>query len=84
MRKHKEDLLKATALIVMTKDQKNILMPKKYRHKTILLSEFAMGEEIDIPDPALITEYSEYSAIMDVIKGHLQQIIQTIESLNLY
>lgn len=84
MRKHKEDLLKATLLIVMTKDQKNILMPKKYRHNTILLSDLANSEEIDIPDPAIITEYSKYSAILDVINKYLQQIIHTLESLNLY
>ena len=83
MRKHKADLLDAAALIVMTQDQKNILMPKKYRHKTFLLSEFAQGEEKDIPDPALLTEYKTYSDIMNVIKGYLRQIIQTLESLNL-
>jgi protein-tyrosine-phosphatase len=85
MRKHKQDLLNANVLIVMTKDQKNILMPKKYMDKTLLLSEIAEpGKEIDIPDPALITDFQEYSAIMDVIDGYLQQMIHTLESLNLY
>ena len=84
MRKHKQDLLNANVLIVMTKDQKEILMPKKYIQKTLLLSEIANGDGIDIPDPALITDFEKYSTIMDVINGYLQQIIHTLESLNLY
>ena len=85
MRKHKQDLLNATVLIVMTKDQKNILMPKKYVHKTLLLSDITEpGKELDIPDPALITDFKEYSAILEVINGYLQQMVHTLESLNLY
>ena len=56
------------------------MVPAKYRFKTILLSEIAVGEEENIQDPVLITEYAEYSSIMEQIKEYLQKIIIQLEN----
>lgn len=81
LRKHKEDLLDATALIVMAQSHRDIQMPAKYREKTILLSAIALdGKEIDIPDPALIKNYGEYEKIMHVISNYLVTFINKLEA----
>lgn len=80
LRKHKEDLLCATALIVMAQSHRDIQMPAKYRDKTILLSAVALdGKEIDIPDPALIQNYEEYKQIMQKITDYLKIFITQLE-----
>ncbi|UYP47946.1 hypothetical protein NEF87_004231 [Candidatus Lokiarchaeum ossiferum] len=80
LRKHKEDLLDATALIVMAQSHRDIQMPAKYRDKTILLSAIALdGKEIDIPDPALIENFEEYKQIMQKITDYLKTFIKLLE-----
>ncbi len=81
MRKHKEDLLDATALIVMTENHRDVLLPAKYREKAILLSEVAEDLTVDLPDPALYTDYEKYHALMDQIKRYLQIMVNNLEEL---
>jgi protein-tyrosine phosphatase len=79
MRKHKEDLRQATALIVMTEEHRDILLAAKYRSKAILLSEAAANETINLPDPALYKDYRRYKELMDKIKAYLEQLIKKLE-----
>jgi len=84
MRKHKDDLINATALIVMTEAQRDIQLPAKYRDKAILLSTLGIAKNIEnIPDPAIIKEYQLYREIMDQITAYLENIIHEIEELGI-
>ncbi|TFH26300.1 MAG: hypothetical protein E4G98_07200 [Promethearchaeota archaeon] len=82
MRKHKDDLLNATALIVMTENHRDVLLPSKYRENAILLSEVAEDITLDLPDPALYTDYGKYHALMDQIKRYLQMTVQQLEIIH--
>ncbi len=80
MRKHKEDMRLATVLFVMTESHRDVLVPAKYRHKVLLLSQVKGDDNIaNIPDPALITDYNEYRALMNIIKGYLEHFLKIIE-----
>jgi protein-tyrosine-phosphatase len=80
MRKHKDDMRSATALIVMSKSTRDVLVPMKYREKTLMLSEIALDEqEVDISDPALIHDYDKYLETMNQIKEYLEKVIVKME-----
>lgn len=79
MRKHKESLRNAFSLIVMTTIHRDVLLPAKYREKAILLSEVAVNESNDLPDPALYEDYEKYSALMNQIRTYLIEIVQKLE-----
>ena len=84
MRKHKDDLINATALIVMTESNRDISLPAKYRDKAILLSTLGIannGEES--PDPAIIKEYPPYRESMDQISSYLMHMIKKMEDLHI-
>ncbi|WP_457559347.1 arsenate-mycothiol transferase ArsC [Candidatus Harpocratesius sp.] len=81
MRKNKEDLRNATALIVMTKDHRDVLLPSKYREKCILLSEAAENKVVELPDPALYNNYKDYKSLMDQIAKYLLIMIKKLEYL---
>jgi len=84
MRKHKNDLINATVLIVMTESNRDIQLPAKYRDKAILLSTLGIDKKIvNIADPAIIKEYSPYREIMDQITAYLENIIHEIEKLGI-
>ncbi len=84
MRKHKDDLINASALIVMTEAQIDIQLPAKYRDKAILLSMLGLSNKaVNIPDPAIIKEYQSYREIMDQITSYLENIIHEIEELGI-
>ena len=84
MRKHKDDLINATALIVMTESNRDIQLPAKYRDKAILLSTLGLSNKVvNIPDPAIIKEYQQYREIMDQITSYLENIIHEIEIIEI-
>ncbi len=84
MRKHKDDLINASALIVMTEAQRDIQLPAKYRDKAILLSTLGISKKVEnIPDPAIIKEYPLYREIMDQITSYLENMIHEIEDLGI-
>ena len=84
MRKHKDDLINASALIVMTESNRDISLPAKYRDKAILLSTLGIDKKIvNIADPAIIKEYSPYREIMDQITSYLEDMIHEIEKLGI-
>ncbi len=84
MRKHKDDLINATALIVMTESNRDISLPAKYRDKAILLSTLGIAKNVEnIPDPAIIKEYPPYRDIIDQITSYLENIIHEIEKLGI-
>jgi len=78
-RKYKEEVEKADLLIVMDKSNRDIMMPAKFKPKTILLSESVGLGEIDIKDPVLITDYSEYKAVIAKLTDLLQKLVNIIE-----
>ena len=84
MRKHKDDLINANALIVMTEANRDIQLPLKYRNRAILLSTLGIfNKEVNIQDPAIIKEYQPYRAIMDQITSYLENMIHEIENLEI-
>ena len=84
MRKHKDDLINATALIVMTESNIDIQLPAKYRDKAILLSTLGYPIKVEnIPDPAIIQEYKPYRDIMDQITSYLVHMIKKMEDLHI-
>lgn len=84
MRKHKDDLINATALIVMTEAQRDIQLPVKYRDKAILLSRLGLSNKVvNIPDPAIIKEYQPYRDILNQITSYLENMICKIEDLDI-
>jgi protein-tyrosine-phosphatase len=84
MRKHKDDLINASALIVMTEAQRDIQLPAKYRDKAILLSTLGIANNVEeIPDPAIIKEYPPYREIMDQITSYLMHMIKKMEDLHI-
>ncbi len=84
MRKHKDDLINATALIVMTESNRDIQLPAKYRDKAILLSTLGLSNKVvNILDPAIIKEYPQYLEILDQITSYLKNMIHKIEDLGI-
>jgi protein-tyrosine-phosphatase len=84
MRKHKEDMEQANVLIAMNISTRDVQIPGKHQAKSITLSEIALnGQEIDIPDPALIEDYNEYRKTMIQITDYLQRIITKMEELGI-
>ncbi|MHA1720890.1 MAG: arsenate-mycothiol transferase ArsC [Promethearchaeota archaeon] len=82
MRKFKDDMINADVLIAMTKMHRDILIPKKYKEKVILLSSLGQNGEIEeIPDPALYDNYEEYSGVMHQITGYLKNMIMKLEEI---
>lgn len=84
MRKNKEDMEQANVLIAMNISTRDVQIPAKYHPKSITLSEIALdGQEIDIPDPALIDDYNEYRKTMAQITDYLKQIIAKMEKFGI-
>ncbi|QEE15980.1 low molecular weight phosphatase family protein [Promethearchaeum syntrophicum] len=84
MRKYKEDLINATALIVMTEGIRDIQLPLRYRDKAIFLSTLGISnKEVNIQDPAMIKEYQSYKIIMDQITSYLVHMIKKMEDLHI-
>ncbi|MHA1612755.1 MAG: arsenate-mycothiol transferase ArsC [Promethearchaeota archaeon] len=81
MRKHKDELLNASALIVMTENHRDVLLPAKYRGNAILLSEVAENITLDLPDPALYTDNEKYHSLMNQIKRYLQIMVHKLEEI---
>jgi protein-tyrosine-phosphatase len=83
MRKHKEDMENADVLVSVNSNVRDVLVQARYRDRVILLSEMVDGQVIDIPDPALLTDYREYRAVMDDLKRLVDEIIRKMEELGL-
>lgn len=79
-RKYKEEVEQADILIVMDKSNRDIMMPAKFKPKTILLSETIGLGEIDIKDPVLITDYAEYKMVIAKLTDLLRKLVDRIEA----
>ena len=81
MRFYKDDLAAADVLIVMSKDNAD-LVNQKYRDKVVHLSEIALdGVVEDIKDPVLIQDYNEYKQKTNRIKEMLIKLIEKLENI---
>jgi protein-tyrosine-phosphatase len=82
MRKHKYELENASVIITMDRSTRDVLIAGKFKPKAITLAEIALdGIEIDIEDPARLTDYEEYLKIMTQIKGYLELILKKWRNL---
>lgn len=83
MRFFKEDLAAADALIVMSKDNAE-LVNMKYREKVVHLSELVLNGIVeDVKDPVLIQNYAEYRMRTNRIREMLCAFVDKIKKMEL-
>ncbi|MEX2680646.1 MAG: low molecular weight phosphatase family protein [Candidatus Sigynarchaeota archaeon] len=78
MRKHKDELEAVDFIISPTREIIEMLVPRRYRDKTFLLSEAANGTIDDVEDPVLIPEYDKYVAVLDRIDTYIPLLVQQL------
>jgi len=78
MRKHKDEIEAVDFIIAPTREIIEMLVPRRYRDKTFLLSDAANGTIDDVEDPVLIPEYDKYVAVLDRIDTYIPLLVQQL------
>jgi protein-tyrosine-phosphatase len=76
------EMLEEADLIVGMSHSHKLLTPKKYRkeqNKFVQISNWAIGERRDIPDPYFVHTDEEYEALLAQVKKYLVIILRKLE-----
>jgi protein-tyrosine phosphatase len=73
------EMLEKADLIVGMSHSHKLLTPKTYRDKFVQISDWAIGERVDIPDPYFVKTDEEYTELLDQVKEYLDIILKKLE-----
>ena len=73
-----KDFVEADLIIGMNNFNK-YFVPCRFRKKYKSLSEVAIGEYKDVPDPFLMKDINDYFAVMDIIKEYLEKFKENLK-----
>ncbi|TFG16345.1 MAG: hypothetical protein EU530_11920 [Promethearchaeota archaeon] len=74
------EMLEEADMIVGMANSHKLLTPKKYRYdKFVQISNFAIGERVDIPDPYFVSTDEEYAELLAQVKEYLVIILKKLE-----
>ena len=77
------EMLEEADLIVGMAHSHKLLTPKKYRkeqNKFVQISNWAIGERKDIPDPYFVNTDEEYAELLAQVKEYLEIILKKLEA----
>jgi protein-tyrosine-phosphatase len=74
------EMLEEADLIVGMSHSHKLLTPKNYRDKFVQISNWAIGEREDIPDPYFVKTDEEYAALLNQVKKYLEIILKKLEN----
>ncbi len=80
LRKYKEEMESAFAIITPS-EKTNPLVPEKYQHKLVFLSDISLGIRKETEDPVRIPEYEEYKKYIDELEEMLVELIKKFEEI---
>jgi len=73
------EMLEEADIIVGMSHSHKLLTPKTYRDKFVQISNWAIGERVDIADPYFVKTDKEYAKLLTQVRAYLEIIRKKLE-----